>query len=145
VGARDAGARRDRPTDDAGTPTLPALLAALLGAPAAWTAHLLVAYGVVALDCTSAWGGARGALVGLTAVTLGAAVASGLLALRLWRRARAADRPAEDGWDARLGDRTSRVAFLMLTGVALAVLFAIGIVYQAVPVALVPTCAPAAP
>jgi hypothetical protein len=133
-----------RARDDAATPSLPALLFALLGAAVAWTAHLLVAYVVVALDCGTRWDGTRVALAALTVVTLGTAAASGLVARRLWLRARAADRPADDAWDARMGDRTARVSFLMMTGLVLAVLFAVAIVYQAVPIFLVPVCAPGA-
>jgi small-conductance mechanosensitive channel len=130
-------------TDDAATPSLPALLFALLGAAVAWTLHLLVAYVVVALDCSTRWSGTHVALAALTVVTLGAAAASGLLAHRLWMRARAVDRPTDDTWDARMGDRTSRVSFLMMVGVVLAVLFAISIVYQAVPLFFVAVCSPA--
>ena len=126
--------------DDAGTPSRAALLVALLGAPVAWTVHLLVAYTLVALDCSTRWSGGRGAVGALTAVALLGAGASGLLARRLWVRARAVDRPTDDAWDARMGDRTSRVAFLMLVGLVMAVLFAVAIAYQAAPVLLVPVC-----
>ncbi|MGZ8377345.1 MAG: hypothetical protein ACXWZS_05610 [Gemmatirosa sp.] len=129
--------------DDAGTPSRTALLVALLGAPTAWTAHLLVAYAIVALDCSTAWDGGRGAVAALTLVALLAAAASGLLARRLWVRARTADRPGDDTWDARMGDRTSRVAFFMVVGLVTAVLFGIAIAYQAAPVLLVPVCSPA--
>ena len=141
-GARDR-ASLQAGTGDAATPSLPALLFALLGAAAAWTVHLLVAYVVVAYDCATRWGGTHIALAVLTVVTFGASLASGLLAHRLWMRARAADRPTDDTWDARMGDRTSRVSFLMMVGVVLAVLFAISIVYQAVPVFMVSVCSPA--
>ena len=137
-------AARQAGTDDAATPSLPALLAALLGAPVAWTLHLLVAYVLVALDCATSWAGGRVAVAALTVVTLGAAVASGVLARRLWVRAREVDRPTDDAWDARMGERTARVSFLMVVGLANAVLFGIGIAYQAVPVLLVPVCAPVA-
>jgi hypothetical protein len=135
-------APRSAARDDAATPSLPALLFALFGAAVAWTVHLLVAYVVVALDCSTRWDGTRAALAALTALTLGTAAASGLAARRLWVRARAADRPTDDTWDARMGDRTARVSFLMMTGLVLAVLFAVAIVYQAVPIFLVPVCAP---
>lgn len=133
----------DRPPDDAATPSLPALLVALLGAPVAWTVHLLAAYTLVALDCSTRWDGGRGAIAALTVVALLGAGASGLLARRLWMRARAVDRPTDDTWDARMGDRTSRVGFLMVVGLVMAVLFAIAIAYQAAPVLLVPVCSPA--
>lgn len=131
-------------TDDAATPSLGRLLAALLGAAGAWTAHLLASYGVVAYACSTGWGGARATVALLTLVALAAAVASGLLARRLWRRARAVDRPVDDTWDSRMGDRTARVSFLMVVGLVLAVLFGIGIAYQGAPLLLVPVCAPMA-
>lgn len=130
-------------TDDAATPSLPALLVALLGGAVAWTAHLLVAYAMVALDCSTAWDGGRTGIAVLTVVTLAATVASGLLARRLWLRARAADTPSDDAWDARMGDRTSRVSFLMVVGLVSAVLFGIAIVYEAMPLLFVPVCSPA--
>ena len=129
--------------DDAGTPSRTALLVALLGAPVAWTVHLLAAYVLVALDCATRWDGGRVAIAALTLVALLGAGASGLLARRLWVRARTADRPTDDAWDARMGDRTSRVAFLMVVGLVMAVLFAIAIAYQAAPVLLVPVCSAA--
>jgi hypothetical protein len=131
-------------TDDAATPNLAPLLLALLGAPAAWTAHLLISYTLLALACSTGWGGLRPALIVLTLVSLGAAAASGVLARRLWRRARAVDRPMDDRWDARMGERTARVSFLMVVGLVLAVLFAIAIAYQAAPVLLAERCSPAA-
>lgn len=130
-------------SDDAATPSRTALLVALLGAPVAWTVHLFVAYVLVALDCSTAWDGGRGAIAVLTLVALAGAIASGLLARRLWLRARAVDRPTDDAWDARMGERTSRVGFLMVVGLATAVLFAIAIAFQAAPVLLVPVCSPA--
>ena len=132
-----------RPGGDAGTPSRGALLLALLGAPVAWTAHLLAAYVLVALDCSTRWDGGRAAIAALTLLALLGAGASGLLARRLWVRARTVDRPTDDAWDARMGDRTSRVAFLMLVGLVMAVLFAIAIAYQAAPVLLVPVCSAA--
>jgi hypothetical protein len=59
-------------------------------------------------------------------------------------RARAVDRPTDDRWDARMGERTARVSFLMVMGLVMAALFALGIAYQAAPVLLAQTCAPTA-
>jgi len=131
-------------TDDAGTPSRGALLVALLGGPAAWTTHLLAANALVGYACSESWGGVRVALVVLTVVALAGAVASGLLSRRLWMRARAVDRPTDDRWDARMGERTARVSFLMVMGLVMAALFALGIAYQAAPVLLAQTCAPTA-
>jgi hypothetical protein len=137
-------ARRVRTAgDDAGTPSRAALLVALLGAPTAWTVHLLASYLAVALDCATRWDGARVTVAALTVAALAAAVGSGVLARRLWARARAADRPTDDAWEARMGERTARVSFLMVVGLALAVLFSIGIAFQGAPTLLAPVCAPA--
>ena len=134
---------RARP-DDAGTPSRASLFLALLGAPAAWAAHLLVAYTLVAYACSERWGGVRVALGIVTVVALALALASGMLSRRLWIRARAADRPIDDRWDARMGERTARVSFLMVMGLVMAALFALGILYQVAPVLLAQPCSPAA-
>lgn len=139
-GARPDSAARQAGTDDAATPSLSSLLVALLGAPLAWTLHLLAAYVLVAYACATGWAGLRAALVVLTLVALAAAVASGLLARRLWVRARQVDRPSDDHWDARMGERTARVSFLMVTGLVMAGIFAVGIAYQSAPVLLVQPC-----
>lgn len=141
--SRAARATRPRP-DDAGTPSRTALLVALLGAPLAWTLHLLVAYALVAYACSENWGGLRVALVIVTALALAGALASGMLSRRLWIRARAVDRPVDDRWDSRMGERTARVSFLMVMGLVMAGLFALGILYQVAPVLLAQPCSPAA-
>jgi hypothetical protein len=138
-------ADRQAGTQDPETPSLPALLAALLGAAGAWTVHLLASYVVVAYACATGWGGARVTIALLSAASLAAAAAAGLLARRLWLRARAVDRPTDDAWDARMGERTARVSFLMVVGLVLSVLFAVGIVYEAMPLLFVPTCAAVGP
>jgi hypothetical protein len=119
------------------------LLVALLGAPVAWTVQLLGAYTIVAVACSTEWGGARATVGVLTVVTFAAAVASGLVARRIWMRARLVDRPVDDSWDARMGERTARVSFLMVVGLVLAALFALSIIYQAVPVFMASVCTPA--
>lgn len=127
--------------DDAGTPSLPVLLFALLGAPVAWTLHLLFSYAAVAIDCATPWRGARVVVTLVTVIAVGASLGSGWLARRVWLRARAIDRPIDDAWDARMGERTARVSFLMVTGLAMSLLFALAIVYAAIPLLFVATCA----
>ena len=131
--------------DDAATPSTPLLLAALLGAPVAWTLHLFVSYSVVAVDCATRWGGGRIAVVVATVVALLATAACGLLARRLWMRSREVDRPTDDHWDARMGERTARVSFLMVSGLVLSILFGIAILYAGLPVIFLATCPPATP
>ena len=127
--------------DNAATPSTPLLLIALLGAPTAWTLHLFVSYVAVAADCGSRWSGSRTVVVTATV----AAAASGLLAWRLWLRSRAVDRPTDDTWDSRMGERTARISFLMVTGLVLSILFGIAIVYEGLPVFFLATCPPVTP
>lgn len=128
--------------DDAGTPSLPVLLVALLGAPVAWALHLFVSYAAVAIDCATPWRGGRIVVVAVTIIAIAFSLGSGWLARRVWLRARAVDRPIDDAWDARMGERTARVSFLMVTGLAMSLLFALAIGYAAVPLLFVSTCAP---
>lgn len=130
-----AGAR-----DDAGTPALGTLLFALLGSAVAWSLHLLASYVVLAAGCTARWGGTRAALVAVSVVALAVTAWSGIVAWRRWRVARAVDRPTDDAWDARMGERSARVSFVMVVGLALAVVFGLGVVYEALTVFLAPLC-----
>lgn len=126
--------------DDAGTPSLAVLLAALLGAPVAWTMHLFISYSAVAIDCATPWSNGRLVVAIATVVGMLAAIGSGILARRVWLRARAIDRPQEDAWDARMGERTARVSFLMVTGLVLSALFTIAIGYAGLPLFFLQTC-----
>jgi len=128
--------------DDAGTPGRWTLLYALLGGAVAWSLHLLASYVLLAYGCSSAWGGTRAALAAVSIVALAVTVGSGLVARRRWLVARAVDRPTDDAWDARMGERTARVSFLMAVGLALAVVFALGVAYEALTIFLAPLCEP---
>ena len=132
-----AGAR-----DDAATPGLPTLLVALLGGATAWSIHLLASYTLLAYGCTSRWAGTRPALVAISIAALVATVGSGVVARRRWRMARVVDRPTDDAWDARMGERTARVSFLMVVGLILAIVSSIGVVFEAITIFLVPLCEP---
>jgi hypothetical protein len=126
--------------DDAGTPTLLTLLFALLGGAAAWSFHLLASYTLLAYACSSRWSGARPGLVVIALLSLAIAVWSGVVARRRWLVARAIDRPEDDAWDARMGERTARVSFLMVTGLVLSLIFAVGIVFAGLIIFLAPLC-----
>jgi len=124
------------------------LVLALLGAPVAWTLHLLVGYVIVAFGCATAWGGTDAAIVALTVACAAGAVAAGLLGLRLWRRAQehrlSDEEPGDDEpWDARLGERGARANFLAIAGVMLAILFTYAIVIEGLPPLFAPTCSAA--
>ena len=121
------------------------ILLSLLGAPVAWTVHLLVSYVVVALACATSWGGARVLIAVLTIAGVAAAVAAGVLALRLWRQGQAALRtdaePGEPGaWDDRMGERGARGVFLAVVALFMAILFGYLIVLQGLPPILEPVC-----
>jgi hypothetical protein len=135
--AAQAGAR-----DDAATPRLPTLLVALLGGATAWSLHLLASYTLLAYGCTSRWAGTRPALIAISLAALAATIGSGMLALRRWQMARDADRPTDDTWDARMGERTARVSFLMVVGLTLAIVSSIGVVFEAITIFLAPLCEP---
>ena len=129
--------------DDAGTPGTWTLLWALLGGAVVWAVHLLGTYVLLAYACTTDWrSGARTALALASAVAVALTAWSGWVAWRRWHVARALDRPHDDAWDARMGERTARVSFLMVVGLASAVLFGIGIVYEAITIWFVPLCEP---
>ena len=133
-------------TDDAGGTKLATLLWALLGGAIVWTVHLLATYTLVAYACTTGWrDGAREALLAISVAALALCAYSGITARRRWHVSRAVDRPEDDAWDARMGERTARVSFLMVTGLILAILFSIAIVYEALTLYLVPLCEPGAP
>lgn len=129
-------------TDDAGTPGLWPLLVALLGPPTWWSLHFLASYAYLAYACNAPSGVARPVLTAISVVALALTVASGLLARRQWHVAREVDRPEDDAWDARMGERTARVSFLMVVGLIGAIVFSIGIVYEVIAVWLVPLCEP---
>ncbi|MGH7638533.1 MAG: hypothetical protein ACREOK_12870 [Gemmatimonadaceae bacterium] len=130
--------------DDAGSPRPAVLLVALLGGAAAWTFHLLGSYVLIAWACSSGVNetAARVALAGVSAVALIAAGVVAFIARRRWRIAREIDRPLDDAWDARMGERTARASFLLVVGLVLAGVFAVGILYEGITVFLAPLCEP---
>jgi hypothetical protein len=122
-----------------------AVLLALFGGPLAWTLHLLASYLAVALWCSMRWGGLGVAIAVLTVLFAVAALASAVLALRLWRRGQAAllsdaEPGVRESWDARLGERGAHAAFVGLLALFLDVLFAYLIVLEGVPAVFAPSC-----
>jgi hypothetical protein len=126
--------------DDAGTPPLHILLFGLLGGATAWSLHLLASYTVLAYACSSGSSGVRPALIAIALLAFAVTAWSGVVARRCWRLARAVDRPVDDAWDARMGERTARVSFLMVTGLVLSLIFALGILYAGIAIFLAPLC-----
>jgi hypothetical protein len=100
-------------------------LVAVLGAPVAWTVHLLASYAVVGLACAAGASQADRPLGLVTVICLAAALASGLVAYRRWR----GDAPSGHG-------RRD----IMLVGVLGTAVFTAAIVLQSVVPAFVPLC-----
>jgi hypothetical protein len=131
--------------DSVTMPSARRLLLALAGSPLAWTLHLALGYLVVTVWCSSGWSGADEVIAILTLVCAGAAVASGVLAFRLWRQGqRVLLTDAEPGhpesWDSRMGERGARAAFLAVLGLFMGGLFAYLILLQGLPPLYTPTC-----
>jgi hypothetical protein len=121
------------------------LAVALLAPPLAWTIHLLVVYVVIALFCSSGWGGRNFAMLLVTLFLAGIALASGVLAHRLWVRGKEeAKRDIEPGvhetWDSRLGERGARGLFIAVLAMLMAGLFGFLIITQGLSPLLSPDC-----
>lgn len=121
------------------------LVLATLGPAVAWTVHLLAAYVVVAAWCTAGWSGTAAVIAALTVACAVASLAAGVLAWRVWRRGQAAlrtdEEPGEPGpWDARMGERGARVAFIGVVGLFMAGIFTYLIVLEALPLLFTPIC-----
>ena len=101
--------------------------------PALWFAHFAVLYGAEALLCTPP-AATRGAMIWIGAlVTVAALAALAWFALGLRRQ------PAPGRTDAHAG-----AAFMRSVGLLLALLAALGVVWTAFPVAVLPVCQPPA-
>ena len=111
------------------------LMIGFLGAPTAWVAHLMASYFLVALGCTTAWGGTRVALGVATVVFAAAAVGAGWRSYRNWQRWRGGQ-----PWDEAISEPRGRNGFMMIAGILLAGVFAITILLAGLPPFFVPIC-----
>lgn len=121
------------------------LAVALLGSPVAWVLHLLGTYLVVALWCAERWARMGLAIGLLTALCAAGALATGALALKLWRHGQRGlhydDEPGvPEPWDARMGERGARAVFLAVIALFQCALFTYLIVLQGLPPAFAPAC-----
>jgi hypothetical protein len=126
-------------------PSTRAVAIALTGSAVAWTIHLLAGYVLLATYCSAGWSGGGVAIAALTVVCAAAAAATGVLSLRIYRRAqeglRVDDEPGgPEAWDARLGERGARAVFLGVVGMFLAGIFTLAIVLQGLPALFAPFC-----
>lgn len=129
---RDRGGRGDVP--------LPALWFALLGGPAAWSAHLLASYPLVPVACRM---GTTAPLNILTAVTAAIAVAAAGTGWWGYRRSRSTGDDGAPGHSAgpgRTGGTESRAGFMAFAGLLLAILFTFAIVLEGLPPVLQDPC-----
>jgi hypothetical protein len=94
-----------------------------VGAPVAWVLHLSASYFLVALGCTTGWGGARCGILLATLVLGAVAAGAGWL-----------------GWRRRVPDPAGVRDFLGHGGAALAALFAVAIVFEGLPPLFLPLC-----
>lgn len=127
------------------SPSRSRILAAIVGAPLAWTLHLMVSYVMVAAWCAAEWGGLRVVLAVTTLICAVLAVGSGVAALALWREGQAMlRRDAEpgdpEGLSSRMGERGARISFLAAMSIGGAVLFAFLILLQGLPPMFTPAC-----
>jgi hypothetical protein len=125
---------------------------AALGGAAAWSAHLLIAWGLEEIACSPASSSTNVLGVSLTvwigvvtAMLAAVTVAAGLLAYSFWRQAGAADpnqHVEPDGGDPEPEEvvRGGRAGFMALFGLAANALFLLAIVYGGVSLLLLRPC-----
>ena len=140
------------PADQSGHPAphrdkvaVPWLLADLALPSSAWTLQLIFAYGLSSNACpltpnsteTSGGGGEATVLIALQLVCLVAAVASGVMSLRHWRRVRGEKQDSEHS-HLTLGE--GRTRFLAMAGMLSAGIFAVAITFNLLEPILIPSC-----
>lgn len=101
----------------------------VLTAPAAWTAHLLLAYALVSLRCGKGLPVSPLAVHGLTAVAALLAASALLVAVRL-------SRTLPEG----TGATAHRRRWMAATGTIVSALYLLGILLGDIPPALLPPC-----
>ena len=109
----------------------PRLWFAMLAGPLAWSAHLLLSYGLVPIACDTGW---AFLLVVVTAVTAIGSLAGALVS----RRLPVGDTPETE--DLRLTNATDRMRFIARSGLAGGLFFAAVIIVQGLPVLFIDPC-----
>lgn len=113
---------------------LAALFFALLGGPAAWTAHLLASYPLVSVACRMGTTAPLNIITGVTALIAAAAAGTGWWA---FRRSREGD-AVETSGDGHASE--TRAGFMGLVGLLLALLFTFAILIEGLPPLLQDPC-----
>ena len=121
------------------------MILVVAGAPLAWALHLTGSYVMVALWCASERAGLAIAIGIATLLCAALAIASGLMAIWLWREGQAmlrrdAESGEPEGWDSRMGERGARFSFLAAMSLGSALLFTFLIVLQGLPPLFTPPC-----
>lgn len=104
---------------------------AILGGPAAWTAHLLVSYGFVYVACGTGW---IFLLYLTTLVAATMALGAGVVAWRIWR-------PSHHGEQALRLRSVARQGFMGFLGLLMSILFFVIILVEGVPPLVLGPCA----
>lgn len=107
------------------------LWVAVLAAPAAWAAHLMIVYPLVHVACDV---GSELSLHVVSAIALAVALIGAALCWRIWQGTGA------DLIESLRG-RTSRTSFMAIGGFAFALMMAVGIIYAWAPIFVLDACA----
>lgn len=115
-------------------------LIGMVASPLVWVAHFLICYIVVALACAfgfgaeagGEWGTVRIALVIFSAGAVLVIAGLTLLAYRRWRQSGGSEPPQDH--------RQERHRFMSMAGLMLSVLSGIAVVYESIPLLMLPLC-----
>jgi hypothetical protein len=120
------------------------LLFAVAGAPAAWSAHLLINYGLASQPCypghapLAAGSASPILLVAIDLIAIVVALAAGLVGFRIWRRYRYT---GPGGFEDLMHLGEGRARFLGMWGVMFSIAFLAAILFDTIALLLVPSCA----
>lgn len=122
---------------------LAALFFAVLGGPAAWTAHLLASYPLVSVACRMGTTAPLNIITGATALIAAAAAGTGWWAYRRSREHEASETRGDGHAAETRGDghaSETRAGFMGLVGLLLGLLFTFAILIEGLPPLLQDPC-----
>ncbi len=137
--------QRDHPSPHRDKVSVPWLLAGLAIPPAAWTLELLMGYGISSNACPLTYAavsqpgfsGEATLLIAVQILCLAAAIGSGFMSWRHWRRVRH-EKPDEQHSHLTLGE--GRTRFMALAGMLTAGMFGLAILFNLLEPILIPLC-----